>query len=71
MKRDMDLVRKLIFAIEEHPPDSVPDRLAVEGFTDEQVGYHLSIMLDAGLVQGCDASTSACPLPQAMASSLT
>lgn len=71
MKRDMDLVRKLIFAIEDRPPDSTPDRLEVEGYTDVEVGYHLSIMLEADLIHGFDSSTRECALPQAVASSLT
>ncbi len=56
MKRDMDLVRKLLRAIEEsETPARSPD-LHIEGFTDDQVGYHLMIMGEAELVTGGDVT---------------
>ncbi|MBL8800175.1 MAG: DUF2513 domain-containing protein [Planctomycetia bacterium] len=67
----MDLVRKLVFAIEEYPNGFAPDKLEVEGYTEEQIGYHLSLMLEAGLINGSDITHMGCTSPQAMASSLT
>ncbi|MBX7106557.1 MAG: DUF2513 domain-containing protein [Gemmataceae bacterium] len=71
MKRDMDLVRHLVFAIEEQPDGFAPDKLEVDGYSDEQIGYHLSLMLEAGLINGSDITHMGCSSPQAMASSLT
>ncbi len=71
MKRDMDLVRKLVFAIEDNPEGFASDTLGIDGFTEEQIGYHLSIMLDAGLINGSEVAELDSSSPQAMASSLT
>ena len=71
MKRDMDLVRKLIFAIEEHPEGFAPPTIEIEGYSGEEIGYHLSLMLEAGLIDGSDVSNFNCRSPQAIASSLT
>jgi hypothetical protein len=70
MKRDMDLVRKIVFAMEEHPHGFAPDDLTFEGYSREQVGYHLYLMIQAGLVDGEDASTREFESPQGFASSL-
>lgn len=57
MKRDMDLVRKLLLLLEESPKALIPDEMQVEGFTEEQVGHHFYLMHDAGLIVGEDMST--------------
>lgn len=71
MKRDMDLVRKLVFAIEDHPHGFAPSDIEIDGYTEEQIGYHLFIMMEAGLINGADVSHTGCRSPQALASSLT
>jgi len=54
MKRDMDLVRQILLAIEQSPRGFAPGKLTVESFTDEQIGYHVYIMWQAGLVEADD-----------------
>jgi hypothetical protein len=71
MKRDMDLVRTIVFAIEEHPDGFAPAKLEVDGYTEEQIGYNLWLMLGADLINGSDITDMSCSSPQAMASSLT
>ena len=51
MKRDWDLIRKMILAIEDAPSGWAP-QLKFEGYTDAQVGYHAYLLIDAGLVRG-------------------
>ncbi|MDP2318620.1 MAG: DUF2513 domain-containing protein [Acidobacteriota bacterium] len=47
----MDLVRRIILALEDHPPGYVLDApLAFPGFTEAQVGYHVLIMGEAELL---------------------
>ena len=70
MKRDMDLVRKLIFALEDSNHGFAP-HVEVEGYTEERIGYHYYIMLQAGLIKGSDMTSMGCPSPQAMPTSLT
>lgn len=71
MKRDMDLVRKIVFALENHPHGFSPDELTFEGYSQEQVGYHVYLMIQADLIEGEDASTREFESPQGFASSLT
>ena len=63
MKRDLDLVRKLVLALEEQGADA-PLEQSFEGYTDEQVGYHSYLVADAGLAEGVDVSTAMNVLPQ-------
>ena len=56
MKRDMDLVRKILFAMEDGPA-LAPDNLDLAGYDDETVSYHLAIMGEAGLLLVLDDSS--------------
>ncbi len=71
MKRDMDLVRKLVFAIEDHPSGFAPDELKTEGYSSDQVGYHLYLMLEAELIKGGEITRQGSTSPEAVVSSLT
>lgn len=60
MKRDMDLVRNLLLAIESHPqldgtgaiqPEE-PGELGITDHSFEEVAYHLAMLIEAGLVEG-------------------
>ena len=58
MKRDMDLARTILFAIEQNEDDplgwielNIPDRSA------EEVAYHVMILAEAGLIEAQDLST--------------
>ena len=54
MKRDMDLVLKILRSVEarEDAGDLVP--VAVEGYTDEQIGFHVKLLVDSGRLEGED-----------------
>ena len=56
MKRDMDLVRTILFVMEDGPA-LAPDDLDIEGYDGETVSYHLAIMGEAGLLIVLDTST--------------
>lgn len=71
MKRDMDLVRRLLLAIEENDSGFAPRELKVEGYTEEQIGYHAHLMIQGGLVNGADVTVMGSTSPQAMVSSMT
>ena len=58
MKRDMDLVRKLLFTIESESWPKMGEITSVEGYGDNEANYHLFIMHDAGLIEGMDMSSS-------------
>lgn len=70
MKRDLDLIRKMLLAIEEAPSGWAPD-LSFEGYTQAQVGYHAYLLIDAGLAKGSDVSTMGSEAPGGVITSLT
>ena len=51
MKRDMDLVRKILLAIEAEPKGRTSSKFSVKGYSKESVYYHVGIMIDAGLIE--------------------
>lgn len=57
MKRDMDLVRKILIEMEEWPPYPGNRRIEIEGYTDEQITHHIGLMTQAGLIHALNASS--------------
>ena len=51
MKRDWDLVRQILLALEEKP-DVDYGLHAMSGVDNEQLVYHASLLLDGGLIDG-------------------
>ena len=70
MKRDLDLIRKMLLAIEDAPSGWAPE-LKIDGNTDTQIGYHSYLMIDAGLAHGHDVSELGSEAPNSMISNLT
>lgn len=63
MKRDMNLVRSILLALEEHEHGHAPDELKIEGFSEEQIGFHVHLMGQAGLLNVADATDLGSPSP--------
>ncbi len=61
MKRDMDLIRKILLVMEKD--NETPHDFESDGFSDGQVGFHVYLMADAGLIDAVDASSRANRLP--------
>ena len=71
MRRDLNLIRKLILAVEDREPQEWLPELIIEGYTREQIGYHSYLIVDAGLAKGADVSTLDNMLPNWQLSYLT
>lgn len=56
MKKDMDLVREILLRLEAHEHGNAPYELKVEGYSQEQIGYHVYLMNQAGLLLANDTS---------------
>lgn len=54
MQRDIDLIRLLLLKLEEHPHGHAPNQghIELEGYSQEQIGYHWWLLLDAKLIIG-------------------
>lgn len=64
MKYDLELVRKILQAAEDHPHGSLDDNPTIEGYTSEQIGYHVYIMAQDNLVKAFDDSSMDSPSPR-------
>lgn len=51
MKRDMDVVRKLLFYFEEKPDHQHVEKPEVEGCDEPTIQHHLILMFEAGLLR--------------------
>ena len=70
MKRDMDLIRKMLLEIESHASGWAPN-LEIEGYTPDQIGYHSYLIIDAGLATGDDLTDTVSCGPEWKIRSLT
>lgn len=58
MKRNMELVRKLLLAVEEKPFPIDSDDITVSDFIRPEIDYHFQLLFEAGLLRYVvDAST--------------
>jgi DNA-binding transcriptional ArsR family regulator len=58
MKRDLDLVRLILIGIEEQSTYGSQIDLQIEGYSHEQINYHVIIMDEAGLIRAEELKTS-------------
>ncbi|MCK6553955.1 DUF2513 domain-containing protein [Candidatus Binatia bacterium] len=61
MKRDMDLIREILIAMEERPAEARGETLHVADRSDTEVAYHLRLLVDAGFITAIKASSNAGP----------
>jgi hypothetical protein len=52
MKRDMDLIRKLLLDIETREDRPDPHSIQIEGFDQDAILHHIILLKDAGLLLG-------------------
>jgi hypothetical protein len=71
MKRDLDLIRKILLVMEEQEHGYVQSELAVEGYTKEQVNFHIFLLGEAGLAKVVENTPVGCKSPSALALHLT
>ena len=57
MKRDMDLIRKILLRIEASNNALDMNDILDLGESEQQIAYHLELLLDAGLINAIDACT--------------
>jgi hypothetical protein len=71
MKRDLDLVRKILLACEASPHGYVEDPLKVDGYPEDAIGFHVHLMMQAGLLIGIDVTRLDSESPYGVARSVT
>jgi len=70
MKRDMDLIRAMLLAIESESSGFAP-KIEILGYTEEQIGYHASLLGEAGLAKVVDVTSAGSKGPEAIVTRLT
>jgi hypothetical protein len=71
MKREMDLIRSMVLAVEDAPHGFAVDDLVIDGYTREQIDYHAYLLIQGGLVRGEEISCFGDASPVGRISSLT
>ncbi len=63
MRRDMELIRKIMLAAEPGPSYAT-----IDGYTDEEIRYHKKLAIEKGLLQGIykDDSTQLSDIPRSV-----
>ena len=62
----MDLVRQILIAAEAGEDGYVSGNPTIEGYTEDQVGYHVHLMEQAGLVEAANVSAMGSSSPSAL-----
>lgn len=70
MRRDWDLIRKILLKIEDEQSGYAPE-LSIEGYTRAQVGYHAWLLIEAGLAEGQRLDISDSEAPEGAITNLT
>ena len=72
MQRKMDLVRMILMRMEDSASGRAAQGFGIQGFSPAEIGYHVYIMMQEGLIEGSDVTgTASAGLPQAIATRLT
>lgn len=72
MKRDMDLIREILLKIEScEDPWGLEKHPTIESYSASQIGYHIKLLVDAGLVEGHDVTSLGSLHPEFMSLNLT
>ncbi len=51
MKRDADLIRKILLAVENSPSGNSLTSSKITGYDDETVGEHIELLIDANFIE--------------------
>ena len=71
MQRDMDLIRQIMFEVEKCSGGFALSNLAIEGYTSEQITYHVWLLGQAGLMKVTETTAWGSSGPGATPVSLT
>ena len=57
MRRDMDLIRQIAFAVEAAGDGIDSEDIRIAGYSDAQIGYHCELMDESGLIDTISTQT--------------
>ena len=56
MKRDMELIRAIMLAVESHEDGFAPQNLQIADYSEDEIGYHCYLIGNAGLADVVDTT---------------
>ncbi len=65
MKRDMNLIREILLWAENQNHGYAEKNPEIKGYSEEEVGYHVYLMQEAGLVEAIDVGSMGGKSPNA------
>lgn len=71
MKRDLDLIRKILLWMEEQEHGFAQTKVALQGYTAEQIAFHVYLLGDGGLAKVSDTTAIGNTSPTAIPLNLT
>jgi uncharacterized protein DUF2513 len=71
MKRDLDLVRRILLALEASPHGFAPATFTVPGYDQETIGHHVWLMHQGGLLTAEEVTAQHDPSPIALPEAIT
>jgi hypothetical protein len=57
MKRNMDLIRQILLAVEANASGYMPCELNIDGFSEEEIAYHTCLLKEAELIDGVESES--------------
>ncbi|MGL4550862.1 MAG: DUF2513 domain-containing protein [Gemmataceae bacterium] len=70
MQRNMDLVRMIMTRLESSPGGWAPP-FGIQSFSPQEIGYHAHIMMQEGLIEAVDVTSTESSGPEAIPTNLT
>lgn len=71
MKRNMELIREILLAVERHSDGFAPREIKIEGYSEDVIGYHCHLIGEAGLAGVVDKTHLGSRSPEAEIGRLT
>jgi len=71
MKRDMDLVRKILLALEAYEHGWAPSEFTIAGYDQEVIGHHVWLMEQGDLLTASDTTVQRDGSPVALPGTIT
>jgi Hypothetical protein (DUF2513) len=71
MQRNMDLARAVLLELEKCPFKGGWHNISVEGQSEEDVSYHISLLYETGFIDAIDLTTMGSPHPEWKAKTIT
>jgi hypothetical protein len=66
MKRDMELIRKILLTVEESDTGWANHPIEIDGYDEHTIGYHCLLLVEADLCEGENITASRSKGPEAM-----